>query len=203
MRRRVPWGSDHSITACRRPPNTAEGLDLASTPPRLTGSPGATNICSMPTRIVEQTQQCPYCLLATVVVTVEQLIEQARGCRRVDRAVEGVVHVADEAAVISHPARRVCYRFAAGLRAVVSDCVASDRKERAENRTSTPSAAIGRHRTGRALGEFKSPLRHEHRLRLQGSGPLPAIATRAATASAARACIGSLTCEYVSRGDRG
>ena len=97
MRRRVPWGSDHSITACRRPPNTAEGLNPASTPPRLTGSPGATNICSMPTRIVEQTQQCPYCLLATVVVTVEQLVEQARGCRRVDRAVEGVVHVADEA----------------------------------------------------------------------------------------------------------
>jgi hypothetical protein len=30
----------------------------------------------MPTRIVEQTQQCPYCLLPTVAVTVEQLLSQ-------------------------------------------------------------------------------------------------------------------------------
>jgi hypothetical protein len=28
----------------------------------------------MPTKTVEQTQQCPYCLLPTVVVTVEQLL---------------------------------------------------------------------------------------------------------------------------------
>ena len=31
-------------------------------------------MCSMPTEIVTQTQQCAYCLLPTVVVTVEQLV---------------------------------------------------------------------------------------------------------------------------------
>lgn len=30
----------------------------------------------MPTRIVEQTQQYPYCLLPTIVVTVEQFLSQ-------------------------------------------------------------------------------------------------------------------------------
>ena len=32
------------------------------------------NTCSMPTEIVTRTQQCPYCLLPTVLVTIEQLV---------------------------------------------------------------------------------------------------------------------------------
>jgi len=74
---RNPTAEMHSATrALLRRSATSPGRATVAGLTLFSRQEGASYTCSMPTEIIERTERCAYCLLDTIVVTVEQLISR-------------------------------------------------------------------------------------------------------------------------------